>query len=188
MKRLALALLLGLSPLVAGCPALIATGVGGGVLAAEDRRTVGTITEDNGIELKASQRIRERHSDKVNINVTGYNRIVLLTGEVPDDATRRDIERLARSVENVRGVNNALLLGATSSFGNRANDSLITSKVKARYVDADKFQANHVKVVTEAGTVFLLGLVKRQEARDAAEITRTTSGVKRVVTVFEYLD
>ncbi|MBM3356242.1 MAG: BON domain-containing protein [Betaproteobacteria bacterium] len=185
---LGLSLLLVL-PLLNGCAEVILGGaaVTGGVLAT-DRRTIGTVTEDQGIELRTSSRVSERFKDGVNLSVTSYNRMVLLTGEVPDAATRADIERLARSVENVRGIYNELAVAGVSSFGARANDSLITSKVKARFVDAQKFNALHVKVVTERNVVYLLGLVNRKEADDATEIARTTSGVQKVVRVFEYLD
>jgi len=188
MRVLALSLLLPLTFVLTGCPAVIVGGAGAGVIAAEDRRTLGTQTEDQGIELRTGSRISERHKDRVHVNVTSYNRMVLLTGEVPDDGVRRDIERIARTVDNVRSVTNELVIGAPTSLSARANDSYITSKVKARFVDAQRFNAIHVKVVTENQTAYLLGLVKRQEAKDAIEIARTTEGVKKVVTVFEYLD
>ncbi len=188
MRHLAVPLLLALSLLLSGCPAVMVTGAGAGVMAAEDRRTLGTMTEDQGIELRTSSRVSERHSDRVHLNVTSFNRMVLLTGEVPDDKVRQDIERIARTVENVRGVTNELVVGVPSTLSNRANDSYVTSKIKTRFVDAQRFNALHVKVVTENSVAYLLGLVKRQEAKDAIELARTTEGVKKVVTVFEYLD
>jgi osmotically-inducible protein OsmY len=114
--------------------------------------------------------------------------MLLLTGEAPDAAAKAEIEKIARAVENVRGIFNEIQVAGNSSLSARANDSYLTSKVKARFVDAQKFNAVHVKVVTEANTVYLLGLVKRQEAGDATELARTTGGVQRVVRVFEYLD
>jgi osmotically-inducible protein OsmY len=187
--RFALVVLAALVPLLSACePVLLGGAAATGVVMAEDRRTIGTITEDQTIELKVASRVAERFRDGVHLNVTSYNRMVLLTGEVPDAKTRTEIERIARSVENVRGVFNELVVAGVSSFTARANDSLITSKVKARFVDAGKFNPLHVKVVTEGGVVYLLGLVKRQEANDATEIARTTSGVQKVVRVFEYLD
>lgn len=174
--------------LLAGCPAVVVTGAGAGVAAAEDRRTLGTMTEDEGIELKVLARASERFGDKVHLNVTSYNRRVLLTGEAPDSAARQELQRIARSVENVRDVSNEVSVGALSSLGSRSTDTLITSKVKARFLDGQKFNALHVKVVTENQIVYLLGLVKRQEGRDAIEIARSTGDVKKVVTVFEYLD
>lgn len=188
MRVSALLLLLPLTFVLSGCPAVIVGGAAGGVIAAEDRRTVGTMTEDQGIEMRTNSRISERHPDRVHVNVTSYNRMVLLTGEAPNDQVRGDIERIARTVDNVRGVTNEISIGAPTSMSTRANDSYITSKVKARFVDAQRFNAVHVKVVTENQIAYLLGLVKRQEAKDAIDITRTTEGVKKVVTVFEYLD
>ncbi len=187
--RLFSLLLLVSLPFVHGCAAVAIGGAAaGGVVVAQDRRTVGTITEDEGIELKAIGRIGERFRDGVHINVTSYNRTVLLTGEVHDAATRSAVERIARGVENVRGVHNETIVAGVSSFTARSNDSIITSKVKGRFLDAGKFNALHVKVVTENSVVFLLGLVKKQEAADATELARTTSGVQKVVRVFEYLD
>lgn len=188
MRYLTIALTVSLCTLLAGCPAVVLTGAGVGVIAAEDRRTIATQTEDESIELKTLSRVSERVSDRVHLNVTSYNRLVLLTGEVPNDKVRAEVERIARSVENVRSVSNELTIGPPTSLTSRANDSYVTSKVKARFVDSQKFNPIHVKVVTENQTAFLLGLVKRTEAQDAVQITRTTEGVKKVVRVFEYLD
>ena len=120
--------------------------------------------------------------------MTSYNRAVLLTGEVPDAAAKEEAERITKAVGNVRVVYNELTVGAIAPLSSRSNDTVITSKVKARFVDARKFSPVHVKVVTENGVVYLLGLVKKQEANDATEIARTTSGVRKVVRVFEYTD
>jgi osmotically-inducible protein OsmY len=188
MRYATLAWLLAITLLLGGCAAAIVTGAGVGVMAAEDRRTVATMSEDESIELKTLQRVSEKVPGNVHLNVTSYNRMVLLTGEAPNDNARRDIERIAGSVENVRGVTNELTVGAPTTLSSRANDSYVTSKVKARFVDASKFNPLHVKVVTENSTVFLLGLVKRTEAKDAIDVTRTTEGVRKVITVFEYLD
>ena len=179
--------LLALLPVISGCLAVAAGGVAAGVMVAEDRRTVGTMTEDQGIELRAASRIQEKIKD-AHINITSYNRAVLLTGEVPTEAAKAEAERIARAVDNVRSVFNELQVAGNSSLQARTNDSVITSKVKARFVDAGKFSPLHVKVVTENGVVYLLGLAKRQEAADATEIARTTGGVRKVVRVFEYLD
>ena len=176
-----------LAPLLSGCVAAVVGGAGTAVLVGEDRRTVGTVTEDQGIELKSENRIRDKFKD-AHINVTSYSRMVLLTGEAADAATRTEIEKTVRAVENVRGVYNEITPAGVTALSARANDSFITSKVKARFVDQRKFNAVHVKVVTEAGVVYLLGLVKRKEADDAVEIARTTSGVQKVVKLFEYLD
>lgn len=188
MRYIIILLALGALPLLHGCAAVVVGGAAAtGVLVAEDRRTVGTITEDQGIELKAANRINEKYGN-AHINVTSYNRMLLLTGEAADAAAKNEIEKIARAVENVRGVYNEIQVAGNSSLSARANDSYLTSKVKARFLDAQKFSPVHVKVVTEAGTVYLLGLVRRQEANDATEIARTTGGVQRVVRVLEYLD
>jgi osmotically-inducible protein OsmY len=189
MKKLALASLLGLSAMTStGCAPLVATGVGAGVLMAEDRRTAGTYLVDEEIELKVGSRIRENHGENTHVNATSYNRRVLLTGEVPDVATRGKIEELVRAVPNVREIQNELIVGPASGYLARSNDSYITAKVKARFLDDKRFSAHHVKVVTEANAVFLLGILKREEGNAAAEIAARTGGVSKVVKVFEYLD
>ncbi len=183
-----LALILAAAAMLGGCAAAVIGGaVGGGVLLAEDRRTVGTVTEDQGIELKTSSRIGETVRG-AHINVYSFNRQVLLSGEVPTAAAREDAERIARAVENVRGVFNELQVAGNSALTTRTNDAFITSKVKARFVDGQKFSPVHVKVTTESGVVFLMGLVKRGEADAATEVARTTGGVVKVVRLFEYLD
>lgn len=175
-------------PALQGCVPAVATGVGAGALMIVDRRAAETYLADEAIEIRSLNRINEKFGDKVHINVTSYNMKVLLTGEVPDGGIKDELEKAIAGVTNVKGVTNEVTVGPISSFSARSNDTYITSKVKARFIDARKFQANHVKVVTEAGTVFLLGLVTRQEADDAAEIARTTAGVKKVVRVFEYVE
>jgi len=174
-------------PILAGCFGAAVVGVGAGVLVLTDRRNPETFATDEGMELRAVARIKEKHGDRVHVNITSYNRMMLLTGEVPNDAIKADVEKLASSVPNVKSISNELAIAGPSSFGGRGNDSYITSKVKARFVDANKFAANHVKVVTEAGVVFLLGLVTQAEANAAVEITRTTGGVLKVVRVFEII-
>jgi osmotically-inducible protein OsmY len=171
-----------------GCFPLVATGMGAAVLVADDRRTTGAIVDDEGIENKALLRVEQKHSDGVHLNVTSYNRVVLLTGEAPSAEVRSDIERIVRGIDNVRTVQNEMVVGPTTTMMIRSNDAVQTSKVKARFFDVNKFRANHVKVVTENAAVYLMGIVKRQEAQDATEIARTTSGVQRVIRVFEYMD
>lgn len=171
-----------------GCFPVVATGAGTGVLMVEDRRTSGTFIEDQGIELKASKRLDEKFKNTIHINITSYNRTVLMTGEVLSDATKQEAEEIVRGVANVSNVINELAIGVGSSYTSRSNDTYLTSKVKVRFVDIGKFQANHVKVVTENGVVYLLGKVTRKEADNAVEITRTTGGVQKVVKLFEYLD
>jgi len=177
-------------PVLSSCALLVAagvaTGVGTGVAMSNDRRTSGIFVEDEGIEMKSGRRISEKYGSNVHINVTSYNRNVLLTGEAPSDAAKADIGNLVKGVENVRNVINEISVGPTSTYGSRSSDTLITSKVKGRFIDVGKFQVNHVKVVTENGVVYLLGLVNRKEADSAVEIAGSTSGVRKVVKVFEY--
>lgn len=187
MQRIVLAVLLAV-PFVNGCAPLIVGGAAAtGVVVAEDRRTVGTLTEDQTIEVRAANRIADRVKN-AHVNVTSYNRMVLLTGEVPDAAAKATAEKITQGVDNVRHVYNELAIGPNSALSARANDTYLTSVVKARFVDAQRFSPVHVKVVTEARVVYLLGLVTRKEADAATEIARTTRGVHRVVRVFEYLD
>lgn len=185
-RWLALMAALVAGPLLQGCLPVAAVGVGVGVSAANDRRTPGTQIEDEGIELRASNRISERWGNKVQVSVTSYNRSLLLTGEVPDAATREAVEKLAAAVPNVKAVTNELVVGPASTLSARSNDAFITSKVKARFVDAGKFNPLLVKVVTEGAVVFLLGTVTQGESDAATEVARTTGGVKKVVRLFEY--
>lgn len=187
MNKLRLLALLVIVPSLYGCIAALVGGAGTAVLVGEDRRTVGTVAEDQGIELKTANRIRDKFKDP-HFNVTSYNRMVLLTGETPDAETKREIEKIARAVENVRGVYNEIAVAGNSALSSRGNDSYLTGKVKGRFIDQQKFNAVHVKVVTESNVVYLLGLVHRKEADNATEIARTTGGVQKVVKLFEYLD
>lgn len=175
-------------PALQGCVPAVATGIGAGALMIVDRRAGETYLADEAIEIRSFNRISEKFGDKVHVNVTSYNMKALLTGEVPDEGIKAELEKAIAGVINVKGVTNEVTVGGISSFSARSNDTYITSKVKARFIDANKFQVNHVKVVTESGTVFLLGLVTRKEGDDAAEIARTTAGVKKVVRVFEYIE
>ncbi|MEP6702629.1 MAG: BON domain-containing protein [Betaproteobacteria bacterium] len=170
-----------------GCVPLIATGIGSAALLADDRRTAGIYIEDESIENKALLRVDQKHSNNVHLNVTSFNRVVLLTGEAPTAEVRADIERIVRGIENVRNVQNEITVAQPTTLLLRSNDSVLTSKIKARFVDANKFRANHVKVVTENSVVYLMGMVRKQEAQDATEIARSTGGVHRVVRVFEFI-
>ena len=176
-------------PLAQGCaPVLIGGAVATGVIAAEDRRTVGTMTDDQRIEIQASNRIGESLKGNVHVNVTSFNRVVLLSGEVPDAASKERAGQVVKTVDGVRNVYNELVVMGVTPLSSRTNDTLITSKVKGRFVDVSKFSPVHVKVVTENGVVYLMGLVTRQEATDATEVARTTSGVLKVVRLFEYIE
>ena len=188
MRQSRLLCLLVLSAVLQGCFPVLATGVGSGALMATDRRSSGIYIEDEAIENKALARIGEQFKQRVHVNVTSFNRKVLLTGEVPDAATRAGIGKIAADVENVRDVHNATVVALPSSLTSRSNDALLTSKVKLNFTNNKRFSPNHVKVVTENEVVYLLGLVKRAEADAASEIASTTGGVRKVVRMFEYLD
>lgn len=172
-----------------GCIEMAAVGVGVGAAALgyEDRRTTGTLIEDEGIELRATNRVSERFpSDRVHSNITSYNRSVLITGEVPDEKVKAEIEKIVQGVPSARSVTNDLQVAGLAAYTSRASDAGITGRVKARFLDAGKFNAVHVKVVTEASVVYLMGIVTESEANDAVELARTTGGVRKVVKVFEY--
>ncbi len=183
------ALLLGAAvlPALQGCVPVVAAGVTTGVLATLDRRSVGTQTEDESIEWKSSSRVNEKLGDKVHINFTSFNRRVLLTGEVPSAEAKAEAESIVVGVPNVLGVYNELVVGPVTSFSDRSNDSYVTSKIKSRSVDSGKYNPVHVKVVTEAGVAFLLGMVTQPEADSAINVARTTAGVKKVVNLLEII-
>jgi osmotically-inducible protein OsmY len=173
--------------LLSGCVEMAVIGAGAAaVVVAKDRRTSGTMVEDEEIELRAVNRAGDKYGDKVHINATSFNRAVLLTGEAPDASVKADIEKMVLGIANVRSVTNDNQVAGVSSMGARSNDSYITTKVKGRFVSDGKFNIVHVKVVTEASVVYLLGLVTEAEANSAVEIARTTGGVRKVVKVFEY--
>ena len=175
--------------LLGGCvPLLVAGAVGGTALVATDRRSVGEQADDEAIELKVSNNIGTGYGDRVHVSVTSYNGVVLLTGEVPSQDLVGSIGEIARTTAKVRRVHNEITVGPVSDLGSRSNDTYITSKVKSRFVEANKaFSATHVKVVTERQVVYLMGLVRRDEGDAAAQIAASTSGVVRVVKLFEYI-
>jgi len=152
-----------------------------------DRRSSGTYVDDEGIEWKALTEINNTLGDKIHVNVTSYNRNVLLTGEAFDEATKNGAESIAKDVQNVRNVTNELAIAPASSLTARSNDSYLTSLVKAKMIKENRFPANYVKVVTENSVVYLMGMVTRKEAEEAVEIARSTDGVRKVVKVFEYV-
>lgn len=188
--RIASALLLVSSlPAIQACvPLIAATGIGAGALIIADRRSSGSYLDDESIGWKVEERIVQKFGSETHVNAVSYNRNVLLIGEVPDAATKAQVGRLAGEIVNVKGVVNEVVIGPASSAKSRANDTYLTSKIKARFVEANKFSANHVRVHASAGTAFLVGIVTRKEADDAAQIAATTSGVEKVVRVFEYID
>jgi osmotically-inducible protein OsmY len=169
-------------------PLLIGGAVVGTAAVATDRRSAGAQVDDEVIETKSALAITERFKgNDFHVNVTSFNGIVLITGEVPSTGAKAEVEQVVRVNPKVRAVQNELVVGPATDIGSRSNDTLITSKVKTRFVEANKFQINYVKVVTENGVVYLMGIVRREEGDAAAEIARTTSGVQRVVKVFEYI-
>jgi len=188
MKRFR-TLVLGLlaAVMLAGCFPAAVVGVGAGALVYTDRRPTETVLTDEGIEIRSGNRIREAFADRVHVNVASYNRTVLLTGEVPDAATRARVAKLVSGVPNVKAIHNELAVAGVSSLTSRSNDLMITSRIKARFIDAGRVSANHVKVVSERGVVHLMGKVTLQEAAAAVEIARTTSGVQRVIRLFEII-
>lgn len=166
----------------------IGTATGSSSYISEDRRTSGMFIEDESIELKSSRRLYQQFGNVAHVNITSFNRIVLLTGEAPSENAKVEIEKLIMGVDNVRKIHNEITVASNSSLASRSNDTLITSKVKARFLAERKFQINHVKIVTENGVVYLLGMVTHQEADDASKIASSTAGVRKVVRVFEYLN
>jgi osmotically-inducible protein OsmY len=184
LAPLALAAVLAL-PLVSGCAAVVVGAVGGAALVATDRRSAGAQLDDTTIETKVSTTLNSRYGDRAHIVTTSYNGNVLLSGEAPDSAIVADAVALARSTERVRNVYNEVAIQPPTDLSTRTNDTYTTSKVKARFVEANRFSATHVKVVTERGIVYLMGLVTRAEADAASELAATTSGVVRVVRLFE---
>jgi osmotically-inducible protein OsmY len=190
-KRLMLATLAAgavLSSLSACAPLVVGSAVMSGLVAI-DRRTTGIQLEDEGIELRTAQGLRQNLSASAHVNVTSYNRMVLLTGEVGSAADKERAERLAKSQENVSSVVNDLAIEPASSLTQRSKDAIITGQVKALLVDAKDLQSNAFKVVTERGVVYLLGRVTNREAQRASEIARSSSvsGVVKVVRVFEII-
>ena len=187
MKIAALMLVLSATLLLEACVPLVVTGVGATALLAGDRRSTGVYVEDENIEWKARGRLIERFKD-THVNVTSFNLTVLLTGEVPSEQMKLEVADAIRAIPSVKSVNNELAVGGNTALTARANDSFITTNVKTRFINNGKFSINHVKVVTEAGTAYLLGIVTREEADAATELARTTSGVSRVVKMFEYIE
>lgn len=158
-----------------------------GAFVVADRRQAEIVAGDERVGLTALSRVGNRFGDKVHLNVTSYNYNVLLTGEVPDAETKAEIEKIVMQIPQVKGVVNELQVAGPSSLSARGNDTYLTGRVKGAFVTENKFQANHVKVVTESAVVYLLGLVTRKEADDATAIARSINGVKKVVRIFEYL-
>ncbi len=172
-----------------GCIPLVIGGVAATAQIATDRRSTGAQLDDELIEDKTVAELLERYKGReVHVNVTSYNGNVLVTGEAPSESVKSDIGETVRRMPKARSVQNEMLVGPATNLGSRSNDTLITSKVKARFVEANRFQINHVKVVTERGVVYLMGVVRQDEGDAAADIARRTNGAQRVVKVFEYIN
>jgi len=187
MSRALIALAAAAALALQGCvPVVIGAGGAAAYSSLEDRRTTGTQIDDEAIEVRSSNRLSDRFGGTVHINVTSYNRVALLTGEVPDDKARAEAEKIVRAVPNVRDITNDLQISGLSSMASRGNDSYLTLKVRGRLLDAKSLSQANIKVVTESGVVYLLGLVTPTEADEAVDLARNTGGVRKVVKVFEY--
>lgn len=173
--------------LSACAPLVVGGAVGTGVLVATDRRTAGIQLEDQSIEMRAASRLREAFGNRARVSVTSYNRRVLLTGEVPSETDRALAVRIVSEVENVAEIIDELAVMSSPSLTARSSDALVTARVKAALVDARDLSANAFKVTTDRGTVYLMGRVTQREAERATEVTRSLSGVQRVVRVLEII-
>ena len=190
LKASRLTALLVLASLLSGCTGALIVGGATGISMAHDRRTAGTYVEDQNIELKAMNELAKDKtiSSKAHVSVTSYNRIVLLSGEVLDEPMRTRAMELVRRVSNIRKIHNELVVAKPSTLSRRSKDTWITTKIKTRLFSIKRkdFDPSRVKVVTERGTVYLMGLVTREEASDVVDLVRNIKGVHKVVKIFEY--
>ncbi len=173
--------------IVAGAVSGCAQG-GGAMTSASERRTQGTVLDDRNIESKAQQRIAEKYRSNVQVTVTCFNRYALLTGQAPNEAAKMDIERIVGGIPPVKGIANELQVAGVSSRGARGSDSGVSGDVRNRFLSSKAFNRDHIKVFTEGGVVYLMGIVTHAEADAASDIASTTAGVQKVVRVFEYMD
>jgi osmotically-inducible protein OsmY len=188
LKRLTLvAALAGSLAGLTACFPLVVGGVVGGALVAADRRTSGAVLEDTGIEQRSASRIRENVGERVHINVTSYNRQVLLTGEVPTAQDKQLVEQIVSRVDNVRNIVNEIAVMGNSTLTQRSSDALVTGRVKAALVDSKDLFANAFKIVTERGTTYVMGRVTEREAKRATTVISSTSGVQRVVRILDII-
>lgn len=183
-------LLLACACVLQGCVAVAAGGAAAGASAAVDRRTTGTLVEDQAIELKAIKLLNadQEINKQAHLNVTSYNMVVLLTGEAPSEQLRERAGTIVRGVDKVATVHNEISIAAPSSIMTRSSDTVITSKVKTKLLADKNIEGVNIKVVTENGVVYLMGLATRAEADRATEVARQTGGVQKVVKVFQYTD
>lgn len=177
--------LLAATLLSACAPLVVGSAMVGTALVATDRRTTGTQVEDTGIELKAASRIREAMGDRTHINVQAFNRALLLSGEVRNEADKAEAERIARGVDNVARVHNELQVGFLSSLSSRSGDLVLAGKVKATLIDAKSLQSHAITAVVERGEVYLMGIVSEREANLSSELIRGIPKVAKVVRLFE---
>ena len=178
---------LALAGAVSGCAPLILGGAAVGAMVTFDRRTSGAQLEDEGIELRGASRLRDALGDRAHLNITSYNRQLLLTGEVPNEQAKQTAEQVVSKVDNVKGIVNELAVMGNTSLAQRSNDTFITGKVKASIVDDKNLYVGAFKVVTERGAVYLMGRVTQREADEATRVARNISGVQKVVRVFEII-
>jgi osmotically-inducible protein OsmY len=172
---------------LSACAPLMVAGMAGSALVATDRRTSGTQLEDETIEFRGSSRVRDMFGEKVHVNVTSFNRQVLLTGEVPTERDRQTIVGMVEKLENVKSVVNELAVMPVTSVSSRSGDLVVTGKIKASLVDSRDLFANAFKVVTERNTVYVMGRVTQREADSATNVIRNVSGVNKVVRLFEII-
>ena len=177
----------GLSATLQGCFLLVAGAAGGGALVATDRRTLGAQTEDREIQVKSIAQINQNLPQSAHVNVTVFNRRVLLSGEVPDDASKQQAEQIVRSLNNVTSIVNELTIGPASDLSSRTNDSYLETRVKTALIAEKNISANNFKVVCENGSVYLMGLVTRDEGARGADVASRVPGVTQVVKVFQYI-
>jgi osmotically-inducible protein OsmY len=173
-----------------GCAApILVAGVAGGATIANDKRNTRSMVNDQVIETKTKDKIYAdaEIAKKIHINITSYNGVVLLTGETLSKSLRTHAINITRHIDNVRRVHNEIRVADLTGFSSRTNDGWITSKVKTQMLATKGFKSAQIKVTTEAGTVYIMGLVTKEAGNQAAEIARNVSGVKRVVKLFEYI-
>ena len=174
-------------PLLQGCLAAAAGGAATGASIATDRRTTGTIVDDQSIELKATYNLSQ-HKDlwkASHINVISYNNVLLLVGQTPSEHYKQEAEEAVSNIPKIRQVHNELTIAEPASLGTRSNDSWITTQIKTKLIGHKDINAGRIKVITEEGVVYLMGITTPEEEMIATNIARETSGVERVVQIFE---
>ena len=172
-----------------GCTAAVATTAVVATNMATDRRTTGIYVEDEGIELKAAKAFSddEQLSEQADVSAVSFNRIVLIYGQAPNQALKNKASTLVRKIDNVKKLHNEIRISAPTSFFSNSGDALLTSEVKIKLLAEEDLDSGHIKVVTENGEVFLMGMVTEKEAKKAIDVVRNIDGVERVVNVFEYI-